>query len=290
MPGPTPTTGPPSATTERNRGCSSYAAGRRLTDPWGASIRLSRCSELVFVDQPAEPVPATDALSEHGRHATLHQLRHSALTHDAEAGASTAMLMARSGNTSTRSLKEVLRPRQRRGAAALAGRPRPRPPRLSPSDWPAIPASVWLLPQSHAQRPQRPDGRQQLAVPHGHPAEQGAKYPPEVLTPAEVAAIIGECSHVRALKGGPKPGRAGRSCPARLESPSDHRGARHPAGGVTDRREPQRRHPAHALIGAIPPVRGRRGRPRQRPDRVYADRGYDHDKYRTHVPAAGSRR
>ncbi len=29
---------------------------------WGASIRLSRCSELVFVDQPAEPVPATNAL------------------------------------------------------------------------------------------------------------------------------------------------------------------------------------------------------------------------------------
>jgi hypothetical protein len=34
------------------------------------------------------------------------------------------------------------------------------------------------------------------------------------------------------------------------------------------------------LIQAIPAVRGRRGRPRQRPDQVYADRGYDHDKYR----------
>jgi len=33
------------------------------------------------------------------------------------------------------------------------------------------------------------------------------------------------------------------------------------------------------LIAAIPPVRGRRGRPRQRPGRVYADLGYDHDKY-----------
>ena len=32
--------------------------------------------------------------------ATLHQLRHSALTHDAEAGASTPMLMAKSGHTS----------------------------------------------------------------------------------------------------------------------------------------------------------------------------------------------
>ena len=36
--------------------------------------------------------------------ATLHQLRHSALTHDAEAGASTPMLMAKSGHTSVASL------------------------------------------------------------------------------------------------------------------------------------------------------------------------------------------
>jgi len=41
------------------------------------------------------------------------------------------------------------------------------------------------------------------------------------------------------------------------------------------------------LIAAIPPVRGRRGRPRQRPDRVYADRGYDHDTYRRQVRAKG---
>ena len=36
--------------------------------------------------------------------ATLHQLRHTALTHDAEDGTSTPMLMARSGHTSVRSL------------------------------------------------------------------------------------------------------------------------------------------------------------------------------------------
>ena len=42
------------------------------------------------------------------------------------------------------------------------------------------------------------------------------------------------------------------------------------------------------LIRAVPPVRGR---PRQRPDAIYADRGYDHDKYRTQVrKAAGSPR
>jgi transposase len=34
------------------------------------------------------------------------------------------------------------------------------------------------------------------------------------------------------------------------------------------------------LLERVPPVRGRPGRPRRRPERVLADRGYDHDKYR----------
>jgi transposase len=34
------------------------------------------------------------------------------------------------------------------------------------------------------------------------------------------------------------------------------------------------------LIDAVPAVPGRRGRPRRRPDQVFAGRGYDHDKYR----------
>ena len=41
--------------------------------------------------------------------ATLHQLRHSALTHDAEDGTGTPMLMARSGHTSARSLAKYAR-------------------------------------------------------------------------------------------------------------------------------------------------------------------------------------
>jgi hypothetical protein len=41
------------------------------------------------------------------------------------------------------------------------------------------------------------------------------------------------------------------------------------------------------LIEAVPPVRGRRGRPRRRPKKLYADRGYDHDKYRKQVRAVG---
>jgi transposase len=34
------------------------------------------------------------------------------------------------------------------------------------------------------------------------------------------------------------------------------------------------------LIDSIMPVSGKVGRPRQRPDRIVADRGYDHDSYR----------
>jgi transposase len=41
------------------------------------------------------------------------------------------------------------------------------------------------------------------------------------------------------------------------------------------------------LIERIPPVRGRPGRPRQRPMRLLADRGYDHDKYRRLVRSYG---
>ena len=41
--------------------------------------------------------------------ATLHQLRHSALTHDAEDGTGTPMLMARSGHTCVRSLAKYAR-------------------------------------------------------------------------------------------------------------------------------------------------------------------------------------
>jgi transposase len=34
------------------------------------------------------------------------------------------------------------------------------------------------------------------------------------------------------------------------------------------------------LIDGVGPVRGKIGRPRQRPERLLADRGYDHNKYR----------
>ncbi|MTD56588.1 transposase [Amycolatopsis sp. RM579] len=41
------------------------------------------------------------------------------------------------------------------------------------------------------------------------------------------------------------------------------------------------------LIESIPPVQGRRGRPRRRPDELYADRAHDSDKHRDLVRAKG---
>jgi integrase len=52
---------------------------------------------------------AADIFSAASGGATLHQLRHSALTHAAEQGTSTPMLMARSGHTSVRSLVKYAR-------------------------------------------------------------------------------------------------------------------------------------------------------------------------------------
>ncbi|MBB2912987.1 transposase [Streptosporangium becharense] len=43
------------------------------------------------------------------------------------------------------------------------------------------------------------------------------------------------------------------------------------------------------LLQAVPPVRGKRGRPRRRPEVVPGDRGYDHDKHRRQVRALGIR-
>lgn len=52
---------------------------------------------------------ARDLFREHSGGKTLHQLRHAALSHDAEEGTSTPMLMARSGHTSVRSLARYAR-------------------------------------------------------------------------------------------------------------------------------------------------------------------------------------
>ncbi|MFG2125347.1 IS5 family transposase [Streptomyces sp. NPDC048710] len=93
-----------------------------------------------------------------------------------------------------------------------------------------------------------------------------------------------DSSHVRAMKGGPATGR----------SPVDRgkTGSKHhvivEAHGIPlavaltggNRNDVTQLIP---LIQAVPPIRGRSGRPLRRPRRVYADRGYDHDVYRDKV-------
>jgi transposase len=44
-----------------------------------------------------------------------------------------------------------------------------------------------------------------------------------------------------------------------------------------------------ALVEAIPAIRGRRGRPRQRPKQVYGDRGYDSEPLRRWLRTIGIR-
>jgi transposase len=42
-----------------------------------------------------------------------------------------------------------------------------------------------------------------------------------------------------------------------------------------------------ALVEGVGPIRAKPGRPRQRPDSLIADRGYDHDNYRRELWARG---
>src|SRR5487761_265952 len=93
-----------------------------------------------------------------------------------------------------------------------------------------------------------------------------------------------DSSHIRAMKGGPA---TGPSPGGRGKSGSKHHViveahgiplATIPTGG--NRNDVTQLIP---LIQAVPPIRGKRGQPLRRPTRVYADRGYDHDKYRDQV-------
>jgi transposase len=100
------------------------------------------------------------------------------------------------------------------------------------------------------------------------------------------AAVDG--SHVRAMKGGNK---TGRSPVDRGRTGSKHHviveGHGIPLAATLtggNRNDVTQLIP---LIQAVPPIRGKRGRARRRPDLVYADRGYDHGKYRRQVRDLG---
>ncbi|MFB9883976.1 IS5 family transposase [Planobispora siamensis] len=96
-------------------------------------------------------------------------------------------------------------------------------------------------------------------------------------------AVI-DSAQVRALKGGPK---TGPSPVDRGKTGSKHHVITDGSGiplamglGGGNRNDILQLIP---LIDAIPPVRGKRGRPRRRPAVIYADRAYDHEIYRRQV-------
>ena len=99
------------------------------------------------------------------------------------------------------------------------------------------------------------------------------------------AAIDG--SHVRALKGGLTPDLHRSTAQARQQAPPDHRPPRNtPAVSLTsgNRNDATQLMP---LLDTIPRISGLVGRPRHRPRRLFADRGYDYDKYTRLLQARG---
>ncbi len=81
-------------------------------------------------------------------------------------------------------------------------------------------------------------------------------------------------------QGGSRRPLARRPGPSRLQASSDRQSSRTPACSHAHRRQPTRRHSALAVAGCSPADSAPAGRPRRKPRRLYADCGYDFDKYR----------
>ncbi|WP_184567377.1 IS5 family transposase [Streptomyces paradoxus] len=102
-------------------------------------------------------------------------------------------------------------------------------------------------------------------------------------------AVI-DSSHVRAARRGPKAGPA----PGRRARPGSKHHVITDGQGIPlvvsltggNRNDVTQLLP---LLDKIPPVAGVVGRPRRRPDMLFADRGYDHDKYRRLLRQRGIR-
>jgi transposase len=110
---------------------------------------------------------------------------------------------------------------------------------------------------------------------------------PERLQPDRLVAWGGDSSQIRALRGG----LSGPSLVDRARTGSKHHLLVDAAGvplavALTggNRNDATQLLP---LVDGITPVAGKVGRPRRRPDRVVADRGYDHDHYRRELRRRG---
>src|SRR5215211_7551141 len=97
-----------------------------------------------------------------------------------------------------------------------------------------------------------------------------------------------DASHIRALRGGPL---TGRSPVDRARTGSKHHlivdGHGVPLAATLTGGHRNDVTQLLPLVDGIGAIAGKRGRPRQRPDRLIADRGYDHDKYRRELRRRG---
>ncbi len=94
-----------------------------------------------------------------------------------------------------------------------------------------------------------------------------------------------DSGHVRALKKAPDRPVASRPGVGRLQAPPDHDGHGTPLAVILTGNNRNDITQLVPLLDAVPPVRGRPGRPRRKPQSVFADRGYDHDICRDQVRA-----
>ncbi len=108
-----------------------------------------------------------------------------------------------------------------------------------------------------------------------------------------------DSASVRAVGGGEKD-RPQSHGPGQIREQASraHRGQRNTSVCHPDRGQSPRRNPAvvpvsstgQALVEGVPPVRGQWGRPRRRPQRLYADRAYDSRQHRRNCAGVTSRR
>jgi transposase len=99
-----------------------------------------------------------------------------------------------------------------------------------------------------------------------------------------------DASHVRAVYGGKK---TGPSPVDRAKAGSKHHilvdGNGVPLAGRVTKANRNEITQLEKLVDQVPPVRGKPGRPRQRPDELYADRGYDSEAKRRALRTRGIR-
>src|SRR5512135_1635006 len=88
-------------------------------------------------------------------------------------------------------------------------------------------------------------------------------------------------------KGGSDRSQPGQPRACRLKTSSDHRSAWVPLAVIVTAGNRHDITQLTPLVEGIPPIRGRRGRPKRRPRYLLADRSYDHSAYRRQLAAHG---